>query len=365
MICVWRLPPDPSKDLKCELLAMRSISIWKEKDTDLDWQFQGDVVLCDHGNSVRYYIDSVFGEDKHRYFQFQTQTLMNPEHIRDAIVNIPYLVARYGDSKDNPRHQQEILRYMAKYTRCYTDVYNTTYTVLDEILQCCSTEAWGLENGDIFLRHLLRVEIEGVDDEENTLPWYPCLSKEKDLNLLKRVLDKAKLEPRLLDLAVILMDYCLRMAKREQGVGFISVILEVLSDLIDQEPDLTREVMYRCAFIPARDRDYVIKRAEVKQGTRFSDYIPLWPWKSHPNDEDERRCVLYDVCQAQQGSVVFQTRPLVPSNLQLETQDKAKLMDKFVADVYVAPFQLLWHIQNRHFQDERQGSEPLKLKVGM
>ncbi|KAF9947300.1 hypothetical protein BGZ72_010659 [Mortierella alpina] len=364
MIWVWRLPPDPSNDLRCELLAMRSVTAWKEKDTDLDWQYQRDVVLCEHGNSVRYYIDPNFGEDKHRYFEFQTQHLMNPEHIRDAVVNVHYLAGLYGESKENPRHQQEILRYMAKYTGCHPDIYNSTYTVFDEILQNAS-DSWTSWIGfDIFLRDLLRTEIGGdKTDDENTLPWYPSVSSGKNLNPIMRVLNKAKLEPKLLDLAVILMDYCLRMAKREHDVGFLSVILEILPDLINQEPDLAREVMYRCAFIQVKERSYVVRRAEVKQAPRFSDYIPLWPWKSRPKDGEESRCVLFDISQARQGSVVFQIRPVVPSNLQLETEEEAKLNDKFVAYVYVAPFQLLWHVQNRHSQDSGPGSEPLKLKA--
>ena len=125
--------------------------------------------------------------------------------------------------------------------------------------------------------------------------------------------------------------------------------------------------MYRCAFIPANDRAYAARRASIQQPFKVSDLFSWVPWMGCGNntveDKDASGRKIQEILRAQQGSIVFHTRPVVPSNLLMDTEEAAKAMEQFTADVYVAPFDLLWHIQLPNIDESESVSGNQKLKV--
>ena len=217
VIWVWHLPQEPSESIECTLLTMTTYAkLSGNLMARRNCRFHSNLTLCDHGNSAIYSLRDF--PDEFEQFDFTIETLTNPEHVRLASNNVYFLLAIYNGAKTNPRHQKEILTYVAKYVNSFPDIDSPASKIIDRstIEEGFWTEedtnSW--DGYDFFLRDLLRTEPPGW--HRVPLPvWQPSIARGKISNPIKGYMDKAKLEPKMMDLAILLIDFCLRTAKSQ------------------------------------------------------------------------------------------------------------------------------------------------------
>jgi len=142
--------------------------------------------------------------------------------------------------------QEAALQYVGRYINRSVDSEETTQTVLTVICNHVSQLNFGIYGS--FLKALL-------DSPHGR--WVPRPDLGREMNPISILLATAQSVPRVIGVAQVVIDYCIRMAKEEQDQRFVSPILDSLQGLIDLQemfPDQVLSTLQRLVFIPAKGR---------------------------------------------------------------------------------------------------------------
>ncbi|KAI8605359.1 hypothetical protein EDD21DRAFT_432107 [Dissophora ornata] len=322
-IQIWKLPTDAV----CELLAMKSIIVERddkfERDDDLPY-----VLVCCHGNTAYFKKHSrTYSKNRLAYtwFDFSEVMLLNSEHADACINSIPFIIGLYREVNED--YRKALLQYAVKHINSYPDPHDESRNVISRILWSKKAEAFA--GYSIFLRDLL-----AYSDPKPT--WFPKAPFKKETNPLSCLLDIARIHPKFLATATVLVDYCARMAKSERNIGFVSMIVDSLPEMIEYHPDFALGVMRKIAFVPVNNniRRFVVDHALVRPSPTVRSSLRRIVSRMSSSPPPPPLPVVRFV------QPVFQMQSMFPSH-QIKMYPIEE-NENFTMEVYVAPFEVLW-----------------------
>ncbi|KAI1316122.1 hypothetical protein EDD11_010436 [Mortierella claussenii] len=154
--------------------------------------------------------------------------------------------------------------------------------------------------------------------------WVPRPHLDQESNPIWILLELAKAVPRAIDLAQIVIDYCIRMASTEKDQHFLLPVMDSLHELVAQQKlhtDVTHDTLRRLAFIPVMERGYIIDHAVIAHPPQFR--LRFW----EPNTTALHEC----------KDPVFR----LDRDPKFKTHDSQN--DNFTRDIYATSFDLLWY----------------------
>ncbi|KAF9981898.1 hypothetical protein BGZ75_006731 [Mortierella antarctica] len=167
------------------------------------------------------------------------------------------------------------------------------------------------------------------------------------VNPIVLLLKNAKKEPRNLPMAEQMIDYCIHEAKTQRDPAFLLIVLDCLPLLVIFHPEIAIDVMRRSAFIPVRDRAFVVNNSMIPHPPRFEFHKKRKGMASMSMVMlKRRRTPIYEAPNS-----VFQLKSQLPriyaSNFSKHIevsveQEVDPLNETFKRQVYVAPYALLW-----------------------
>ncbi|KAF9919544.1 hypothetical protein FBU30_010877 [Linnemannia zychae] len=98
--------------------------------------------------------------------------------------------------------------------------------------------------------------------------WIPRHDMVRETNPIWCLLSKTYEHPKAYELALVFIDYCIRQTKLEMDPHFLLPIRQCFQELTDpRKPysDVTLELFRQLAYIPARDRDFIIEHHWIAQ----------------------------------------------------------------------------------------------------
>ncbi|KAG0032792.1 hypothetical protein BGZ82_006386, partial [Podila clonocystis] len=321
-IQVWSLPT--TRTGACELLLIKGVY-------DADGKslcFLDEISICSHG---RVLCSRTLGSpiDRERdTVILQPQNQITPRYGDWCLDSVHVAVVIYNDA--NESHRKELLRYLSRYINYFPDLENFEKSVLGQIALKDRPD-----ESSLIFKDLL------YNCASSPLHWIPRCHDNPETNPIVIMLERAQVHPRHLVSAATLIEYCLHQAKRRRDVGYLGVVYQALPKLIELQPDLAMQVMAQSAFVPVADskraskRDFVVDHALLVHPPKLRAF---WKANTTPIYEAE--------------NPVFQVRSLLPVKRIGEVQDEQN--ERFTANVYVAPFELLWYYDQ---QRQRRFSE--------
>ncbi|KAF9572580.1 hypothetical protein EC968_009651 [Mortierella alpina] len=167
------------------------------------------------------------------------------------------------------------------------------------------------------------------------------------INPIVLLLKAAKKEPRNLPMAEQMIDYCIHEAKTQRDPAFLLIVLDCLPHLVIFHPEIAIDVMRRSAFIPVRDRAFVVNNSLVphppgfefrrrQKGMTSMSMVMLkrrrTPIYEAPNSVFQLKSQLPRICASK-----FSRHIDVSGEHEVDP-----LNETFKRQVYVAPYALLW-----------------------
>ncbi|KAF9950054.1 hypothetical protein BGZ72_008226, partial [Mortierella alpina] len=306
---VWKLPT-PSSPL-CKLLLMMS-----ELDTTYDTAHFSNSTVCRHGCSLS--VKKRDPCDPLVWIRFSDHWLFRPDHAVMCIRSVFFLMVMYNDG--SKQLQQAVLLYARNYINSYTGLKDGHDSLLLRIL-------WLHHKApdSRFLEDLLEFQ------EEDQPPWVPRSSL-GELNPLSYAIKEAQDNPRVLSAARTLIDYCTRTAKTKKDIGYLSPILECLQSMTKLQPELALQAVSKMAFVPAKNPRYLVDQSIVCPKLSIRSFcLPFFQ-----SSRQKYKCPVFQV----ESSI----RPHQDKNM---PRPKSNGSEYIVDDIYVAPFQMLWHQDSR------------------
>ncbi|KAK3831119.1 MAG: hypothetical protein J3R72DRAFT_527832 [Linnemannia gamsii] len=156
------------------------------------------------------------------------------------------------------------------------------------------------------------------------ITWIPDPHEDKSSEPLAILLEIAQTRPRVVGVAKVVMKYCVSHANRSRNLAFLSPLFGSMHEVMELYPEEALECMGRIAFIPVKNRAYIIDNHTLALPPRLR--LRFW----------EPR-----------------TKPLVKTNdpiMQFHfTGDKADSSnDGFTRPVFMASFDALWFYKDQH-----------------
>ncbi|KAK3848237.1 MAG: hypothetical protein J3R72DRAFT_430182 [Linnemannia gamsii] len=223
----------------------------------LDW------MICHHG-FMRYRHDEDVQE-----FQlagYITHPISDRGPSEAFIVGVGPILGFYELA--NSRLRQDIVRLYASQINCS---FGESQFNIIEILSAC----WRPEYHHVFcdfLKSLLAVP---------GTRWVPPPDMSVALNPLAKLLDAAATQPLANAAAQIVIDYCLRQAKKEQDPQFLVPIRQCLHLLVDpkqQYSEMALNIYREMAYLPSQSRDFIIGHHSLANPLE-----PRWAfWRHYP-----------------------------------------------------------------------------------
>ncbi|KAG0212497.1 hypothetical protein BGX28_006264 [Mortierella sp. GBA30] len=151
---------------------------------------------------------------------------------------------------------------------------------------------------------------------QTRITWIPDPRAAKTTDPLAILLRTAETQTEVIGAAKVIMDYCVVHANSSKNLSFLSPIFGSMHDLLFVFPTVALDCLNRIAFIPAKQRSYIIHNHLVT-------YHPDWRfWKSSPKLLQEMEDPIMQL---------YVTSPQPdPSN------------DKFTKPVFMSSFDALW-----------------------
>ncbi|KAI1321080.1 hypothetical protein EDD11_008661 [Mortierella claussenii] len=350
---VWSLP-DQASGNRCELsLSWLQPRAGGVQGNEAHPQFAEQILetrVCIHGESIR----PMWFDDKD--FQNQTTCIRIPKsnwstraETMYCINSVPMLLSCYNDASVTA--QDAIIRHIIKYINQDPPEGTTNGSIMSRIAW---TSRW---DGSSKVLSALFNSTDGkwVPRRTSTYngrtgdsqSWYP-------INPIFLLVKNAKKEPRSLPLAIQMVDYCIREAKSQRDPAFLMLVLDCLPVLVVYHPDTAIDIIRQMAFIPVKDRDFVVNNSVVAHSPRLAVEMSnaglmkrRRPIHEYPNSVFQLKSQLPRLC-AKQFSIeieVASQRVVDPLN------------ETFKRHIYVAPYALLWHrkreIGRHHVRGDR------------
>ncbi|KAF9355009.1 hypothetical protein BGX34_010700 [Mortierella sp. NVP85] len=153
--------------------------------------------------------------------------------------------------------------------------------------------------------------------------WVPKPGSNREMNPISLLLNVAEALPRAIDLAQILIKYCIRMAKKEKDPHFLSPVLDSLRKLVQLQevpPDLVPSVLRGLAFCPVKDRSYIINHGIIAHPPHFR-----WPFG-----------------KLKEKPIYACENPILKLDHSPLYREYNPLAENFARDLFVASFDMLW-----------------------
>ncbi|KAF9969009.1 hypothetical protein BGZ65_012373, partial [Modicella reniformis] len=226
-IMVWKLPTTFKEDPVMLLtLWVQQPSVKDTGDGDKRKIFKHDAELktCQHG---RIYT-TVEGESGHIK---DVSLCINDTLAGDSLrfnAGVLSLIPMFGEG--NGIFQQAVLKYVGRYINRTMYCNHQPETILTYV--CKGLERQNYDHFDPFLKALFDLV---------HVRWVPRPGLTREMNPILLLLDVAKTIPRAINLAQIVIDYCIRLAKAESNFSFVSPVLDSLQEILklkELPPDL-------------------------------------------------------------------------------------------------------------------------------
>ncbi|KAF8931704.1 hypothetical protein BGZ58_007463 [Dissophora ornata] len=156
------------------------------------------------------------------------------------------------------------------------------------------------------------------------ITWIPETNagkRDKEQDPLAILMKIAETQPAAIGVAKVIMHYCVSHANSSRNLSFLAPIFGSMHDVMNMFPEEALECLSRMAFIPAKDRSYIIDNHVIVPPPT----LRLQFWRPAQKLSETREPIM-QLC-------VSPTRP-DPSN------------DKFTLPVFMASFDAIWFYNN-------------------
>ncbi|KAF9940182.1 hypothetical protein BGZ67_008223 [Mortierella alpina] len=229
------------------------------------------------------------------------------------------LIAMEIYDRANPKCKQAILRYFSRHINSYPASDGPSANVMSKICH-----AWTPE-----LRTSCKQFTEALLSSDFAR-WVPRLDMDRQWNPLGILLQKSKTEPRAMGLAEVIIDYCVRQATKDRDLTILRPIMQCLDEFTDQKQshwDLALSILQQVAFVPAKDRSFVVDNHTIAYPVAARFHWKLWKAQLPP---------LY-MCKDPVLQLMY-----APGN------ERNAQNDNFTRGLYVTSFDLLWRRKSDH-----------------
>ncbi|KAF9274975.1 hypothetical protein BGZ68_000210 [Mortierella alpina] len=152
--------------------------------------------------------------------------------------------------------------------------------------------------------------------------WIPGFDMDGQMNPLFILLKKCETEPRAIDLAEVIIDYCIRQTREDKDLIFLLPVMQCLGDLAARNKphwDLALRTLQRLAYLPVKKRSYIVDNHKIAYPTGLQ--WTFWKRKQLP---------------------IYKCKDPV-LQLKHSTSGRDSQNDNFTRDLHVASFDFLWH----------------------
>jgi hypothetical protein len=162
--------------------------------------------------------------------------------------------------------------------------------------------------------------------------WIPDTNADETANPLAILLKRAETEPNTIGVAKVLMDYCASHANSSRNLSFLAPVFDSLHGVMKLFPEEALECINRMAFIPAKERSFVIDNHTIVHPPRFR--LKFWTTYKRP------------LCKTENPIMHLSVSPKKPDPTN----------DKFTNPVFMASFDALWFYHNKEAKFRHSGA---------
>ncbi|KAG0003354.1 hypothetical protein BGZ65_001781, partial [Modicella reniformis] len=305
-VMVWRVPTTLDEDFALLSTWWTVPHPFQPRNENRD--FLNELAHCAHGYR---YLRVLQRRKLISVLRLHSDDAFEPEPSRflDGLLT---LILMFKAGKDDFR--QHVLKYVGHYINRFVEHDGQSDTVMTKICRHVSQENHALY--EAFLRALL-------DSPHGR--WVPRPGLKGEANPIWVLLNRGHNVPRATDIAQIVIDYCIRMAKHEKDHHFLSPVMNALEKLISfqsDRPNIVLETLQKLAYIPVRERSYIIDHAIIAHPPEF----PL-PFRK-PSARLLHQC--------ENPVLHLDRKPLI--------KEPNPQNDNFTRNLFVASFDMLWHV---------------------
>ncbi|KAF9584495.1 hypothetical protein BGW38_006251 [Lunasporangiospora selenospora] len=351
---VWSLPnpsaPTSSLDSYCTLNLAWVFPIVESTPQHLNGIHSEQYLetnICQHGEVVTaVWYDPDMRMNQAAHIRIPRYAWFSGEETLHCINSIPMLISCYLEA--NAGAQDAIVRYIVKHINHDPPAVSTPDSVMSKIARTvrwkgCLEVARAIFNSSNG-KWIPRCTSRGSSNNSRLTSTGQRIRNPRAFippNPLVILFRSARAEARSLAMAELIIDYCIREAKKERDPAYLMIVLDCLPHMVSYHPEIALDIMRRAAFIPVPDRNFIIKNAIVAHSPRLGRSW-LTPWRRMAS----RRPIYLA------PTSVFQLRSQlskVPNNecfRDIEVAGKQEtdpVNESFKRHIYVAPFALLWH----------------------
>ncbi|KAH7030124.1 hypothetical protein BKA57DRAFT_228090 [Linnemannia elongata] len=224
--------------------------------------------------------------------------------------------------------QEDIIQYIGKYINLYIPGTECDSNIVQYV---CHHWVIGTHSSTVRLWRALLAHPTGR--------WIPRHDMVRSNNPIWCLLSKTFEHPKAFELAEVFIDYCIRQTKLEKDPHFLLPIRQCMKELTDPKKpysEITLELFRELAYIPVRDRDYIVDHHRIAYPYKFH----WWFWKNKPRG-------------------LHQYKDQVLQVTSTPTVDPPKYI--FSRDIYQATFDMLWL---KSGSDPSRSEDPKKSSEG-
>lgn len=155
------------------------------------------------------------------------------------------------------------------------------------------------------------------------ITWIPDPHEDKSTEPLAILLEIAQKRPRVFAVAKVVMKYCVSHANRSKNLAFLSPLFGSMHEVMELYPEEALECMGRIAFIPVKNRAYIIDNHTLVLPPR--PRLRFWEPRTKP--------------------LVKTNEPIMQFNFTGAKADSSN--DGFTRPVFMASFDALWYYKDQ------------------
>ncbi|KAF9132136.1 hypothetical protein BGW39_000712 [Mortierella sp. 14UC] len=155
------------------------------------------------------------------------------------------------------------------------------------------------------------------------ITWIPDPHEDKSTEPLAILLEIAQTRPRVFGVAKVVMKYCVSHANRSKNLAFLSPLFGSMHEVMELYPEEALECMGRIAFIPVKNRAYIIDNHTLALPPR--PRLKFWEPRKKP--------------------LVKTNEPIMQFHFTGEKADSSN--DGFTRPVFMASFDALWYYKDQ------------------
>ena len=221
----------------------------------LSLKFSTELKTCLHGH---YYVSCQVGLKGSKVLPVHSDDLFGLELPR-AFSTLFVLIQMFEAADDT--FQQAILQYVGPYVNRNLEYDHRPETILTVICRNVRKDNYNMVN--TFLKAML---------DSTHVRWVPKPGSGCEMNPISLLLDVAETHPGAINLAQIVINYCIRMAKEEKDRHFLWPVMNSLPRLqgLHQHTDLVLSLLRGLVYFPVKDRSYIADHGIIASPPSFS-----------------------------------------------------------------------------------------------